>query len=1220
MARTWTSAQSTAMQYQSTSLLVSAAAGSGKTATLTQRIIDQIVHDESCTLERMLIVTFTRAAAAELRSRIASALTEAIARDPANRHLNRQLLLLPGAHIHTIDAFFGEPVRANFERLNLPAGFRMADEGETAAVGTAVMQEVMELMYEECRDSENGILGMAREGTFLRFVETLVSSRDFSALIPTLTALYQKLVTSEQGVARVSALAERLQAEAELDFFDSLWGKQLCAHAVNTLHASEQKFLKAKEQIASDPVCGKSFAQMFDSDAARCGMIANGLQNGTYAKAAEVFDAHPATKKPTVKAAEKTPLCEEFEAFRKKQNDKIKKLAAEFSADPAEIREQFLATADICRTLGRIMVEYDTRYSEEKRRLGICEFSDMPRFMLQLLQNPDGSLTDLARAYQDKFDWVYIDEYQDVNQLQDKIFAIIGGDHRFMVGDIKQSIYGFREADPSIFAGYRRAFATLTPENSENPPETDQGCVLFMSENFRCDQNVIDFTNLVCSYIFSACPETIGYRPADDLIHKKPTAPDYQSPLVRVMITQPAEADEEDTDADDDEIPNSSDTEITAAVNEIVRLLREETKADGTPILPSDIAILCRTKAPLAMFSIALRDAGVPVSMQSGGQLYDSPRYKFWLSLLDVVDNPSQDVPLAYLLTEPQGYTPALFTDEQIARIRTQAPDNHSLYASIALYAETGEDAALQDLCRAFCTWLQQYRELATRLGADELLSGLAQDAHLAELAGDEVFLSLYESARQFTKKNWNGLYGFVRAQHRAASAKSSSSEASRAGDGVSIMTVHHSKGLEFPVCFMVKCGKKFNRRDSQQALIYDKDMGIGIKLTSKDGKKNTILRRAMSLGKIHSSTEEEMRTLYVALTRARERLYVTGTISKRFDALWRECEMSSAADILQAPNNLSWVLCAMATGKERADACAKVELYTKGQITPDRYTHAVTELAIKQEQHSSDKYAALIALAKAQSEHTSLLYRIPSKAAASKLTPDMLDTDFCFTPGEREGEDDLLTKQALERRLVQMHSEKPDFFALMAENTKPTPAERGTAAHLFLQYCDFARVAEHGIAQEMERLVNEKYITPRVAKIVNTHALQTFFGSEFFKFVMDADKIMREVHFNSFVPLEEFTKNPEIKQLVAGKHLHVQGSIDLLLVGKDGSITLCDYKTDRPTPEERRDHALYRERMLRAHTDQLTHYARAVRELFGREPDRAYVFSLTLGEAISIM
>ena len=597
MARTWTPAQSTAMQYQSTSLLVSAAAGSGKTATLTQRIIDQIVHDESCTLERMLIVTFTRAAAAELRSRIASALTEAIARDPANRHLNRQLLLLPGAHIHTIDAFFGEPVRANFERLNLPAGFRMADEGETAAVGTAVMQEVMELMYEECRDSENGILGMAREGTFLRFVETLVSSRDFSALIPTLTALYQKLVTSEQGVARVSALAERLQAEAELDFFNSLWGKQLCAHAVDTLRASEQKFLKAKEQIASDPVCGKSFAQMFDSDAARCGMIANGLQNGTYAKAAEVFDAHPATKKPTVKAAEKTPLCEEFEAFRKKQNDKIKKLAAEFSADPAEIREQFLATADICRTLGHIMAEYDTRYAEEKRRLGICEFSDMPRFMLQLLQAPDGSLTDLARAYQDKFDWVYIDEYQDVNQLQDKIFAIIGGDHRFMVGDIKQSIYGFREADPSIFAGYRRAFATLTPDNPENPPETDQGCVLFMSENFRCDQNVIDFTNLVCSYIFSACPETIGYRPADDLIHKKPTAPDYQSPLVRVMITQPAEADEEDTDADDDEIPDSSDTEITAAVNEIVRLLREETKADGTPILPSDIAILCRTKA-----------------------------------------------------------------------------------------------------------------------------------------------------------------------------------------------------------------------------------------------------------------------------------------------------------------------------------------------------------------------------------------------------------------------------------------------------------------------------------------------------------------------------------------------------------------------------------------------------------------------------------------------
>ncbi len=1221
MARTWTPAQSAAMQYQSTSLLVSAAAGSGKTATLTQRIIDQITNDESCTLERMLIVTFTRAAAAELRSRIAQALTEAIARDPSNRHLNHQLLLLPGAHIHTIDAFFGEPVRANFERLGLPAGFRMADEGETGAVGAAVMQEVMELMYEECRDAENGVLGMARETTFLRFVETLVSSRDFSALIPTLTALYQKLVTSEQGVARIAELADRLQAEADRDFFDSLWGKQLRAHAVSTLHSLEQKFLKAKEEIASDPVCGVSFAIMFESDAARCGMIAHGLQNGTYADAKGVFDAHPATKKPTVKAADKTPLCTEFEAFRKKQNEKIKKLAEEFVTDPAEIREQFSATADICRTLWRIMAEYDARYAEEKRRLGICEFSDMPRFMLQLLQAPDGSLTDLALSFREKFDWVYIDEYQDVNQLQDKIFAIIGGDHRFMVGDIKQSIYGFREADPSIFAGYRRAFATLTPENLDNPPATDQGCVLFMSENFRCDQNVIDFTNLVCSYIFSACPETIGYRPADDLIHKKPSAPDYQSPLVRVMITQPAadDADQEDEE-DEDEIPDTSDTEITAAVNEIVRLLREETKADGTPILPSDIAILSRTKAPLAMFSIALRDAGIPVSMQSGGQLYDSPRYKFWLSLLDVVDNPSQDIPLAYILTEPQSPLTAPMTHEQLAEVRKQAPATHSLYDAIALYANQGEDPALTGLCRAFGTWLGEYRELAAQLGADQFLSRLAQDQFLCALAGDEIFLSLYESARQFTKKNWNGLYGFVRAQHRAASAKSSSSEASRAGGGVSIMTVHHSKGLEFPVCFMVKCGKKFNRRDSRQALIYDKDMGVGIKLTSKDGKKNTLLRRAMSLGKIHNSTEEEMRTLYVALTRARERLYVTGTIGKQFDALWRECCMSSPADILQAPDNLSWILCAMATNRDKADACAKIELYTKGQVEPERYTFAQAEFSAAQEEHSSSRYAALITLAKAQSEHTSLLYRIPSKAAASKLTPDMLDTDFCFVEGEREGEDDLKTRQALERRLEQMHSEKPDFFALMAENTKPTAAERGTAAHLFLQYCDFARVAEHGIAHEMERLVREKYVTPRVAKIVNTHALQTFFDSEFFKFVMQADKIMREVHFNSFVLLEEFTKNPEIKQLVAGKHLHVQGSIDLLLVGKDGSITLCDYKTDRPTPEERRDHALYRERMLSAHKDQLTHYARAVRELFGREPDRAYVFSLTLGEAISIM
>ena len=1223
MARSWTPAQSAAMQYTKTSLLVSAAAGSGKTATLTQRIINQITEDESCTLDRMLIVTFTRAAAAELRARIATALTEAIASDPANRHLNHQLLLLPGAHIHTIDAFFGEPVRANFERLGLPAGFRMADDGEADGIAASVMEQVMEDFYAQCRDAEHGVLGLAKESAFLSLVETLVSSRDFSALVPTLTALYQKLVTSERGVARIADCAARIEHEAEGDFFDSLWGTQLRNHTVNTLLAMEQKFLKAKSEIADDPSCGAAFVQMFDADAARCGMIAHRLCTGGYAGAAEAFAAHPAVRQPSVKKDVRTPLCEEFIEFRKKQNEKINKLKADFTVPVEDIRAQFIATAAICRTLYAIMDEYDKRYAEEKLRLGICEFSDMPRFMLKLLQNADGTPTDLANAFRDKFDWVYIDEYQDVNQLQDKIFAIIGGDHRFMVGDIKQSIYGFREADPSIFADYRRRFATLTPETLETPPKTDLGCVLFMSENFRCDKSVIDFTNLVCAYIFQACPETIGYREGDDLIHRKQAPEGYTSPLVTLQITQPADGDGRDEDEDDDENDGEStdiDTETVAAVNEILRLLAEGKKADGKPILPSDIAILSRTKAPLDVFARALSEAGVPVSPQAGNELYKSIPYRFWLSLLDVIDNPSLDISLSYLLTEPADGRQAAFSHEQLAVIRTAAAPNLSLYDAIAQYATDGKDASLALLCAAFCAKLEEWRALAVQLGADALLTALAQDEHLAALAESDAFLFLYENARQFTRKHWNGLYGFVRAQHRAMSSKGAGSEASSAGGGVALMTVHHSKGLEFPVCFLIKCGKRFNRRDSQQTLIYDKDMGIGIKLSDGKGKKDTLLRRSMTLGKVHRSTEEEMRTLYVALTRARERLYLTATANKPYAALLRECAMGGSADILGAPNHLCWVLAAMASDEQRAKACCQVQLFAKGQVAPLRRASAAKAAAAKhQGDTDSARYASLMQLSGAQKQHTSLLYKIPSKAAASKLSPNMLDTDFCFTPTEGEAPDEMQTRQALMRRLEQMHSEKPDFFALMAENTKPTAAERGTAAHLFLQYCDFARVAKHGIADELDRLVRERFVTPRIARIVNVRALQTFFDSAFFELVTSADKIMREVHFNSFVPLQEFTQNEEIKTLVAGKLLHVQGSIDLLLVGKDGSITLCDYKTDRPTPEERNDRELYRARMIATHKDQLAHYARAVRELFGKSPDRAFVFSLTLGEAIEL-
>jgi ATP-dependent helicase/nuclease subunit A len=309
----------------------------------------------------MLIVTFTRAAAAELRARIATALTEAIAQDPANRHLNHQLLLLPGAHIHTIDAFFGEPVRANFERLGLPAGFRMADDGEADGIAASVMEQVMEDFYAQCRDTEHGVLGLAKESAFLSLVETLVSSRDFSALVPTLTALYQKLVTSERGVARIADCAARIEREAEGDFFDSLWGSQLRNHTVNTLLAMEQKFLKAKSEIADDPSCGTAFVQMFEADAARCGMIAHRLCTGGYADAAEAFTAHPAVRQPSVKKDVRTPLCNEFIEFRKKQNEKINKLKADFTVSSEDIRTQFTATAAICRTLYAIMDEYDKR-------------------------------------------------------------------------------------------------------------------------------------------------------------------------------------------------------------------------------------------------------------------------------------------------------------------------------------------------------------------------------------------------------------------------------------------------------------------------------------------------------------------------------------------------------------------------------------------------------------------------------------------------------------------------------------------------------------------------------------------------------------------------------------------------------------------------------------------------------------------------------------------
>ncbi|MBQ8719382.1 MAG: UvrD-helicase domain-containing protein, partial [Clostridia bacterium] len=552
-------------------LLISAAAGSGKTATLTERIIRALTgvgedgaQSKPADISRMLIVTFTRAAAAELRSRISAALSAAIAAHPDDRHLYRQLLALGSADICTIDSFYLQPVRANFERLGLPSSFRLADEGELAPVKHDTLQRLIDAAYTRyvpAEADEQAPLSVLAGNAFARAMDDIMPNRDRGENTQVLLDLYEKLLAFPEGLACLSHSAERLTAQAELPFAETDHGRAISATVLSRLDSLHARIENACAVFAADPVAARLYLPCAQGDLDTVSALRLALTNRNWDGAGEVLRAFSPKRLGSSKKERAGEAALRVKEDRAAWVKDIRALAPFFADDADTRRAHMLQSAATERLLYELLSDYDREIHEIKLRRGVQDFTDIRRALLRLLLDENGQLTDVARALQEKYDAVYIDEYQDVDTVQDTIFSIIGaGGKRFMVGDIKQSIYAFRGAEPSIFADYRRRFSTVTPD----APDTDgSGACLFMSENFRCDRSVIDLTNAVCGYTFEVCRESIAYTRADDLIcGKQPdaSAPCHPSNIILLEKSKddPAgdETEDENDELDENEAPN----------------------------------------------------------------------------------------------------------------------------------------------------------------------------------------------------------------------------------------------------------------------------------------------------------------------------------------------------------------------------------------------------------------------------------------------------------------------------------------------------------------------------------------------------------------------------------------------------------------------------------------------------------------------------------------
>jgi len=1189
--RKWTASQWDAIKYSGKNLLVSAGAGSGKTATLTRRII-RLITDEGADISRMLIVTFTKSAASELRERITSALADALAKDPSNRHLSEQVCRVRGAMIHTMDAFFLSFVKPMFSAVGLPSDFRIADEGELAALRESAMEETCESFYEAGDgdgDAEFNLLaeafGSARaedalEGVFIKFAVEL-DSRNISE-----TELYDY-------AARLEEMADRDPIHTPV--YDAVF-----RYILGVLEYFNMAARYAVPVFAETDGLNPSYleaALRLDEYTSHCLEAASDRD-----RLKELLISFPdisvrSTKKNT---GQNDPVPTMFRSLRKEFSDTMDKIRSAYLSYTKEEADKVIrTTAKITHGAARLTERFNEIYGEAKRRRGVASFGDVARMAADLLCDRDGNLTDYGHSVCARYDYVFIDEYQDTSPIQDRIFSAVSKNSgRFMVGDIKQSIYAFRGGDPRAFAGYRSLWT-----------DGGTGSVINMNDNFRCSPSVVDFTNAVSSHMFPF--GDIDFDPSEDLlIHGREEAAGYEfSPVEVCLIEKPRagggrEIDGEDTPAPAIPTPESKDVEAEYVAQRIRHILDHETHPDGRPIAPSDIAVMARTWTRRDAVEDALARHGIPVATGSTVSLTDRPEVLLLLCILRTVDNPTGDIPLAGMMRSAAFG----FSLSDIAEIKQifKSECSHGSLIDAVRHVSEGE-GELSHRCRVFLHTLERYRVLAGTVGAAEFIYSLIRDPSVMCALEEEGGASSEHYVKKFydfARGRDTSLFDFLAYIDKAAE-EGLCVESVEAGSGVTFLTVHKSKGLEFPVCFLINAGSRYQTTaESRKSLIIDENIGPVMKLPDPSAtvKCDSFLRRAALLKKEEEEVLEEMRILYVAMTRARDKLIVTSVVTDAEAELARaenSANLYCRHSVTSKRNHLSLILDAI----ERCggDFAKIVTVPLSYILEPFDNTHNETV------PKSEDTHTDISSICAEVAERLAFVYpqshlkNIPSKLTVSRLYPEILDDieEGTLLPGIEE---------AIEPSV-------PKFL----RGSTYSPTDAGSAAHLFLQFCDFDRLHTLGVGAELCRLKDEGFMSETEATVCELSYIEAFRRSRLFADIRSAVQVHREFRFNAAVPAANLTADEERRVLFEGDDTRVivQGVIDIVFETADGHLILADYKTDRLTDFELSHRDAAAKKLWRRHENQLSYYALVCSSLFGRKPDEVYIYSMPLGDVI---
>ena len=1191
MSREWTEQQLNAINARGGSVLVSAAAGSGKTAVLVERVIRLITDaDHPIDADRLLVVAFPRDAAAEMKQRIAKSLSDLLRDDPFNAQLLRQSKLLYSASICTIDSFCGDLVRDYFHILGVSADYRIADQSELELLKAAAMDSAMEDFYNSDSDGFTALLdAFAGKGGDRNLRETVLKIHGFLETQP----------------FPGQWLDDMLQSYGERSVTASLWGKIIIqyasptvSHCINLCENSISLLQEADEKLRDKLV------PIIEEDLVWLQILQEKLYGENWDAIVTAVHSFSAKQLRAPRGYKDDPYKLSVAANRDNVKETVKRLQQYFCRTEDEARAELGELQEPVGVLFALTRHYIEQLDALKRKKNVLTFSDIELLAVRLLAVPDGKggyeKTPQGAELARRFDAVIVDEFQDVNDVQNLIFNCMSQNEEnlFTVGDVKQCIYGFRQAKPQIFVGRKESYARYDANNPVFPS------VIILDKNFRSRAEVCDTVNFIFSRIMP------DYTPEEYLnFGAEGYAFDSACDTELALI--------EKSNFDESSSKTALEARYTASrIWQMINAGVTVTEGDHKrPITFRDFAVLMRAKSGAsnedeskqkgsAEFVRQLAQYGIPAYCEESGDFFRAQEIRLVLNLLRVIDNPSNDVALLAVLLSPLfGFTP-----DDLAVLRL-AGERASLYRCLNLCRE--DDSATGRRSDRFLTELSRLRDLAAVSTVDDLLEALYERTAIIAVtsainggkapARNLDLMRVY--ARKFASNGYKTLSDFnsyidrlMQSEKQLASA---SDAQGGAADCVQVMSIHKSKGLEYPVCFLVDTAREFNMMDLKEPILMDSEAYVGVKPYINYARRSTFPYTAIRMRKKRESIDEEMRMLYVALTRAREKLIIVGTAEEAETKLFKPIAAKTAGgrveekDVYAAKSMLEWLL-----------LCAAVNPSTAGVFAGDRAGESDTNWILHKIMTEEELYS--VGEREEQEEDNSEKEIKPDYAA-------LLRENLAFVYPDA---DIIGIPQKVNPSQVS-HSENREFTAralvmpvFAKDAQKRSPTEIGTAHHEFLHYCDF-NAARADIEAEIARLRSAEKLTERQCECLDRAKLQAILENPLFERIISVvnarpEDVFREKQFTVFVHPSLTAEDG--RQFREDRKQIVDGEVDLCFI-EDGALVIVDYKTDRVRETEE----------LRRHKPQLDLYEQAMTQILNLPVREKIVFSITLNDYIVV-